>query len=107
MQVVKHLFQRKAVRVPQGKNNRILGRRGLQFEIELAAEALAQSKAPGAVQAAAERRMHHQLHATAFVKETFQYESVLGWNHTQAFVHDGQIGSDLFGSGCRDAGVLG
>ncbi len=60
----------------QRQHDRILGRRGLQLEIERAAEALAQREAPGAVDAAAERRMDDQLHAAGFVEEALHRELV-------------------------------
>ena len=47
----------------------VVGGRGLQFEIEAAAEALAQRQSPGFVDAPAERRVDDQLHAAAFVEE--------------------------------------
>src|SRR4030095_10595011 len=57
---------------------RVLGRRRLQLEIERAAEALAQRKSEGAVDARAERRMDDQLHATRFVEEALEHQGVGG-----------------------------
>ena len=51
-----------------------LGGRGLQLEVELAAEALAQRQAPGAVDARAEGRVHHELHAARLVEEALEHE---------------------------------
>src|SRR5262249_48378676 len=53
------------------------GRRRLQLEIELAAEALAQGESPGAVDAAAERRMNDELHAADFVEKALEHDRVL------------------------------
>ena len=69
VQVARDLVERKAVAGRQRQHDRVLGRRGLQLEVEVAAEALAQRQAPGAVDAAAERRMDHQLHAARLVEE--------------------------------------
>ncbi len=55
----------------------VVGGRGLQFEIEGAAEALAQRQSPGAIDARAERRVDHQLHAAGFVEEALGDHGVL------------------------------
>ena len=55
----------------------VLGRGGLQLEVELAAEALAQRQAPGAVDAAAEGRMDDELHAARLVEEALEHDRVL------------------------------
>ena len=54
----------------------IFGRRGLQLEIERAAEALAQRQAPGPVHPAAEGGMDHQLHAAGFVEEALEHDRI-------------------------------
>ena len=58
MQVARHLVEREAVRRGERQDDVVLGRRRLQLEVELAAEALAQRQSPGAVDAAAVGRMH-------------------------------------------------
>ena len=68
----------------------VLGRRRLQLEVELAAEALAQRQSPGAVDAAAERRMDHQLHAAGFVEEALEHDRVLGRQAPSAAVAGGR-----------------
>ena len=45
---------------------------GLQFEIEAAAEPLAQRQAPGPIDPRAQRRMDHQLHAARLVEEPLE-----------------------------------
>ena len=74
VQVARDVDQREAVAGRQRQHDRVLGRRGLQLEVELAAEALAQRQAPGAVDAAAERRMDHQLRAAGFVEEALHHQ---------------------------------
>ena len=78
MQVARHLAQLEAVRRGEREHDVVLGRRGLQLEVELAAEALAQRQPPGAVEAAAVGRMDHQLHAAGFVEEALEHDRVLG-----------------------------
>src|SRR6185437_14871898 len=48
------------------------GRRGLQLEVERAAEALAQRQPPGAVHPAAEGRVDDELHAARLVEEALE-----------------------------------
>ena len=69
LQELKDVGQRKAVLLGERDVQPVVGGRRLQFEVEAAAEALAQREAPGLVDAAAERRMNDQLHAAAFVEE--------------------------------------
>ena len=61
--------EREAVLLAEREDDAVVGRRRLQLEVEGDAEALAQRQAPGAVDAAAERRVQHELHAAAFVEE--------------------------------------
>ena len=56
-QEVEDVLQREAVGGAEGEHDGVLGGRRLQLEVEGAAEALAQGQPPGAVQAAAERRV--------------------------------------------------
>ena len=74
MQVARDLGQLEAVRRGQREHDVVLGRRRLQLEIELAAEALAQRQAPGAVDAAAIGRMDDQLHAAGLVEEALEHD---------------------------------
>src|SRR6476660_3907848 len=65
------------------QQQRILGRRCLQLEIELTAEAFPQRERPRLVDAAAERRVQHELHAAGFVEETLEDERLLRRNHAE------------------------
>ena len=56
------------------QQHRVLGRRGLQLEVELTAEPLAQRQRPGAIHAAAEWRVQHELHAAGLVEEALEDE---------------------------------
>src|SRR3546814_18035353 len=66
MQVVRDFFERKTVRRTEREDQRVVERGGLQLEVELPAEALAQRQAPGAHHARAERRVYHQMRVAAF-----------------------------------------
>ena len=97
MQVARHLGELEAVRRGQRQHDRVLGRRGLQLEIELAAEALAQRQAPGPVDAAAIGRVDDQLHAADRVEEALEHDPVLGRQAAQRRVRRGQIVDQLGG----------
>ena len=77
VQVAEHVGEREACCGPSDSISAVLGRRGLQLEVELAAEPLAQRERPRAVDAAAERRVQHELHAAGFVEEALEDERVL------------------------------
>ena len=77
MQIAEDVGERERVLRPERQQQRVFGRRGLQLEVELAAEALAQRQAPRLVDAAAERRVQHELHAARLVEEALEDERVL------------------------------
>ena len=62
IQITGRFRQFKAVGVREREHDVIFGGRGLQFEVEGAAESFAQRQAPCPVHPAAERRMNDQLH---------------------------------------------
>ena len=98
-QVTRHFIQREAVRRRQRQQHRVLGRRALQFDVELAAEAFTQCEPPGAVDAAAKGRMDDQLHASRLVEESFEHDVVRGRQAAQRRFGGGKVLGDLFGSG--------
>src|ERR1700682_542239 len=71
MQELKNIRQRKAMLLGQRDVQTVVGGCRLQFEIEAAAEALAQRQSPSLVDPSAKRRMDNQLHPAAFVKKSF------------------------------------
>ncbi len=83
MQEMKDIGQRKAVLLGQRDVQPVVGRRRLQFEVEAAAEALAQRQSPGLVDASAERRVNDQLHAAAFVEEALGDDRLLRRHRAQ------------------------
>ena len=82
MQKLKNIGQRKAVLFGESDVQAVVGGGRLQFEIESAAEALAQRQSPGLVDAAAERGMNDELHASAFVEKAFGNDRRLGRHFT-------------------------
>ena len=83
MQVAEHVGERKRVLRPERQQQPVLGGRRLQLEVELAAEPLAQRQAPGLVDAAAERRVQHELHAARFVEEALEDQRLLRRQHAE------------------------
>ena len=81
----------------------LVGRRRLQLEVELPAEALAQRQCPGAVHAAAERRVQHQLHAAGLVEEPFEHDRLPGRQRAEDAQGLGEVRDDLLGRRRRHA----
>ena len=69
-------LERKAVLIAERDDDAVVGRGRLQLEVERAAEALAQRESPRSVDARAERRVQHELHAAPFVEESFGDDGV-------------------------------
>ncbi|RCH29630.1 putative aTP-dependent DNA helicase [Pseudomonas aeruginosa] len=95
MQVAPDLVEGKAVAGGQREDDRVLGGRRLQLEVEAAAETLAQRQAPGAVEAAAVRTVDDQLHAAGFVEEAFHHQPPAPGQATQGLAGAGQVLDDL------------
>ena len=70
-QELEHELEWKAVLIAERDDDAVVGGGGLQLEVERAAEALAQRESPRSVDARAERRVQHELHAAPFVEEPF------------------------------------
>jgi hypothetical protein len=81
----------------------VLGRGGLQLEVELPAEALAERQRPRLVDAAAERRVQDELHAARLVEETFADERLLRRDGAERAVTLLEVGGHLFGAGAAEA----
>ena len=78
VQVGENFFHGHGQSWPQRKVQSVIGRRGLQFKIESAADSLAQSHPPRPVNPGSERSVNHKLHTAAFVEETLGDYLVLG-----------------------------
>src|SRR5208283_5887170 len=77
--------------------------RRLQLKIELAAIALTQRQAPGAVDAAAKRRMDDELHAAGLVEEALQHHRILRRHAAERRNGGGEILDKLLRGGRLDA----
>ncbi len=79
----------------QRQHDRVFGRGRLQLKIELAAEPLAQRQTPGAVDAAAQRRMNDQLRTARLVEEAFEHDGVARRQLGQRRLGGGKIVNNL------------
>ena len=68
--------EREAVVRPERQHDRVVARRGLQLEVEGAAELLAQREAERAVDPTTVRRVQHELHPARVVEEPLEDERV-------------------------------
>src|ERR1700674_1181122 len=90
-----HLGEVEAVRRGQRQDDVVLSRRRLQLEIELAAKALAQGQAPGAVEPAAIGRMDDQLHPADRVEKALEDDRRLGRQYPKRGMPSGEIVDEL------------
>ena len=63
---------------PQRKHHGVVVGRRLQFKIEAPTKFLAQSQTERPIDASAQGRMHHQLHAPGFIEEALEDEFIRG-----------------------------
>ena len=103
---MRDVAQGKAVGLGERDDDIVLGGGGLDLEIELAAEALAQRQPPGAVDAAAVGRVHDELRAAGLIEETFEDDRGLGRQAVQSGVAGAQIVDDLLGRHRVDGEVV-
>jgi hypothetical protein len=83
VQKIENELERKAVLLAEGNDDAVVRGRGLQLEIERAAEALPQRESPGAVDPRAERRVNDQLHSPRLVEETLGHDRALAGKRAQ------------------------
>src|SRR3954470_5868862 len=86
------------------EQQRVVGGRGLELEIELAAEALTEREPPGLVDTASERRVQHELHAAGFIEEALEHERLLRRDDTKRPVAFSEVVDDLLGGAVIQAG---
>ncbi len=77
LQEPEHRRERKAVLLPQRDHDPVVGRRGLQFEIEGHTEPLPQGEAPSPIDPRPEGRVQDQLHPAAFIEEPLRHDRLL------------------------------
>ena len=83
----------------------VFRRRGLQLEVELLAEALAQRETPGAIDPASEWRVQDELHSARLVEEPLEHEGLPARHHAQRGVRGRKILDDLLRPGLHDANL--
>jgi len=87
----------------EGQNNRFFVRGGLELEAETPAKALSQGEPIGAVDPAAERRVHHELHTAALVEEPFEDDPRLGGYGAEGLGTGRNVFTDLANGSTADA----
>ena len=97
----RHLLERQALAGPEREHHRVVARRRLQLEVEAAAEALAEGEAERAVDAAAERRVDHELHPARLVEEALEDEVLLGREDAEGELRGAEVADDLRGGDRR------
>src|SRR5262249_4091809 len=71
------VFEGEGMLGAEREENRLVGCRRLQLEVELPAEAFPEREAPRSIHPAAERRVDDELHATRLVEEALGDDRVL------------------------------
>ena len=105
LDVLEHDLQRERVLVAQRQHQAVVGRGGLQLDVERAAELLAQRQAPRAVDARAERRVQDQLHAAGFVEEALGDDGLAGRHGAQDRFAGADVRDDLLRTRALDAAL--
>ncbi len=98
---VEDIGEREAVLLGERDVDAVVGGGGLQFEVEAAAEALAQGQSPGAVDARSEGCVDDQLHAAALVEEALGDDGALSGHGSE----DGAALADVGGELAKGVGV--
>ena len=104
--VARDLVEREAVVRTERQHDRVVARRGLQLEVEGAAELLAQRETERAVDPAAVRRVDDELHPAGVVEEAFEHERVEGRDRAEHGTAARDVVDDHRGRVDRDAGGL-
>ncbi len=89
------------------QQDRVVGGRRLELEVEPPAEPLAQVEAEGAVEPGAEGRVDHELGAAALVEEALEHQILLRRQHAERRLRGGQVAHDLAGRVVAEAGLGG
>src|SRR5579864_8197841 len=103
---MKDITERKAVLFSECDVQAIVGGCGLQFEIEAAAETLAQSQSPGFVDPRSKRSVDHKLHSATFVEESLGDDRGLRGDIAQPRAAFKDVLNGLRGSGFVQAALL-
>src|SRR5262245_3171574 len=106
MEIARDVAKLEAVSRSQRQNDVVLSGCRLKFEVELAAEALAQRQAPGPIDTAAIRRMDHELHSAGLIEEALEDEGVLLRQAAESAMRGPQILDQLLGSRAGKSKIL-
>ena len=79
----------------EAEHDRIVGRRGLELEVELPAEALPEGEPPRAVHARAERGVQDEVHPARLVEKALDNEALLRGHDAQRALHVPQVVDEL------------
>src|SRR5690606_15952837 len=104
--VARDFLQRKAVGGAEGDDDAVLERCRLQLEVELAAEALAQGKPPGTVDARAEGRMDDEMLIARLVEEALEDDVVVRGQKAEGGARRGEVVDELPGRRRIEADLL-
>ena len=99
IQELEDRLQRKRVLLGERDDDPVVGSRGLQLEVEGAAEALAQRQPPGAIDTRSEGSVQHQLHAAGFVEKPLGDQRLCRWQRVQCLPTRVHVGGRLAGPG--------
>ena len=92
-----HVLEREAVRRPERQHDAVLERRGLELEVELAAEALAQRQSPGPVDARAVGRVDDEVGVAHVVEEALEHDGVERRQRAERRLAGGEVLRELLG----------
>ena len=90
----------------EGEQDSVFCGSRLQLEIELPAEAFAQRESPCAIDAAAEWRVQHELHAARFIEKALDDDRVLRRHGAESGVCVPKIRNDFVRCYFRDSGFV-
>src|ERR1041385_4341692 len=83
---------------PKRNHDRIVGRCGLELEIERSTKTFSERETPSTIDSISERRMQNELHPARFIEETFHYEGLLRRNRAERAVRIREVIADLLSS---------
>ena len=104
--IARHFVEREAVMRPERQHDGVVGRRGLELEVERPAELLAQRETEGAIDPTAVRRVDHQLHAAGLVEEALEDDRLQRWRQTERGAAHSDVVDDHRGGLGLDAAPL-
>ena len=99
-------FEGEAVLLGQRDHQAVVGGGRLQLDVEAAAEALPERKAPRAVDPRAERRVQHQLHPAALVEEALGHHRPVRRHGAQWTRAGADVGDRLLGTRTVETALL-